>query len=211
MGLDLICKRTGMAGLALAVGHSAFAQSDVGDVVESVVPACSPVSGSLGSDATLAAQAGRYRLTLVQRIDGMDVASAEGTLVLHRQGQETPGTVSTPLYGAADVDLGKVHAHQAGDIGSERAEAPGVLVLEFDRDGTRYILLRLGSAANRRDRMLPDGPYTVMEVREISEDGFSGSWRSGLNEARAGGYFCAKGSLRSVGVGAILRWTDSTG
>ena len=39
--------------------------------------------------------------------------------------------------------------------------------------------------------MLYDGAYTVLEVHEISADGFSGSWRSGSNSTRAGGHFCA--------------------
>ena len=119
--------------------------------------------------------------------------------MLHEQvtGQETLGPASTPLYGNADLDLEKVHAHRVGDIGSEAARAPGVLVLEFDRAGVRHIFLRLGSAANRRDRMLPDGAYTVMEVIEISTDGFAGSWRSGSNAVRVGGYFCATGSRDS--------------
>ena len=101
------------------------------------------------------------------------------------------GNASTPLYGTAHVDLKAVGAHRVGDIGSYAPDAPGVLALEFVRDGARYILLRFGSAANRRDTMLYDGAYTVLEVHEISADGFSGSWRSGSNSSRAGGHFCA--------------------
>ena len=181
-----------MAGLAVAVGCSTFGQP-----AETVFPPCAPPAGRLGSDATLVTHVGRYRLTLVQRVDAVDIGSARGTLTLYRQvpGLDALGNASTPLYGTADVNLKAVGAHHVGDTGSDAADAPGVLVLEFDRAGIRNILVRLGSAANRRDTMLYDGAYTALEVREITADGFSGSWRSGARSSRAGGYFCAIRSL----------------
>ncbi len=141
-------------------------------------------------EATLADHAGHYRLTLVEQTDA---ASAQGNLVLYRQvpGLETLGKSTTPLYGTTDVDMEAVGGYRVRGAGSDAADAPGVLVLEFDRAGTRNILLRLGSAANRRDTMLPDGAYTVMQVHEISADGFSGSWRIGSSLSRSTGHFCA--------------------
>ncbi|MDE0224379.1 MAG: hypothetical protein OXP28_04500 [Gammaproteobacteria bacterium] len=188
--------KAGLAGLALAVGCSGSVQSVSGEAVETVFPSCVPTSGRLGSEATLAAHAGSYRLTLVR--PGDPVASVRGNLVLYPQvaGFESLGKASTPLYGTADVRLGSVGALRVGDTESDAAEAPGVLVLEFDRAGARNILLRLGSAANRRDRMLYDGAYTVLEVKEISVEGFSGSWRSGSDATPVGGHFCASQSLR---------------
>ena len=185
--------RSGLAGLAVVAGCWNFAQSSAGDLVETVIPSCAPTAGRLGSAATLASGVGRYELTLVQRVDAVDIASASGTLVLYRQvpGLEALGSASTPLYGTAEVDLGAVGAHRVGDTGTDAPEAPGVLVLESNRAGARNILLRFGSAANRRDTMLYDGAYTVLEVHEISADGFSGSWRSGSNSSRSEGYFCA--------------------
>ncbi len=160
-----------------------------------------------GSDATLADHAGRYELTLVRRVDAVDTGSVRGTVALYPRAPElgSLGGASTPLYGVADVDLRAVGAHEAGDIGNDAPAAPGVLVLEFDRDGARNILLRLGSAANRRDTVLPDGAYLVLEVLEITADGFSGSWRSGSHSSRAGGYFCATGSLRRDDAGVRVR------
>lgn len=186
-----------MAGLAVLVGCSTLAQSALGDAVEAVIPSCASTTGRLGSAATLASGVGRYELTLVRRVDAVDIASASGTLVLYRQapGLEALGNASTPLYGMAEVDLGAVGAHRVGNTASDAPDAPGVLVLESNRAGARNILLRLGSAANRRDTMLYDGAYTVLEVHEISADGFSGSWRSGSNSTRANGYFCAIRSL----------------
>ena len=193
---NLNLKRTELAGLVVAVGCSTFGQP-----VETDVPTCAPPSGRLGSDATLATHAGHYRLTIVRWVDAVDIGSARGTLTLYRQapGLDALGNASTPLYGKADVNLRAVGAHRVGDIGSDAANAPGVLVLEFDRAGARNILLRLGSAANRRDTMLYDGAYTVLEVREITADGFAGSWRSGWRSSHAGGYFCATRSLRRPG------------
>lgn len=113
--------------------------------------------------------------------------------MLYRQapGLEALGNASTPLYGMVDVTLKMVGARVAGDIESDDADAPGVLALEVDGAGGRSILLRFGSLANRRDTMLYDGAYTVLEVKEISADGFRGGWRSGAPSYRASGYFCA--------------------
>ncbi len=190
-------KKTVLAGCVLAVGCSTFDQSVAGDVVQTVFTPCAPPSGRLGSDSTLATHVGRYELTLVQRADAVDIGSARGTLVLYRQapGLEMLGHASTPLYGTADVNLTAVGGHVVGDAGSDAPDAPGVLVLESDRAGARNILLRFGSAANRRDMMLYDGAYTVLQVHEISADDFSGSWRSGARSSRASGYFCAIRSL----------------
>ena len=173
------------------VGCSGAAQSVPDDAAEAVFPSCVPTSGRLGPEATLAAHAGTYQLTMVR--PGEAASAVRGALVLYPQveGFESLGNASTPLYGTANVRLGPVGAHRAGDTDSDAAEAPGVLVLEFDRAGARNILLRLGSAANRRDTMLADGAYTVMQVHEISADGFSGSWRSGSPSSRSAGHFCA--------------------
>lgn len=179
--------------MALAVGCGSPGQSVSGDAVETGFPSCVPSSGQLGPDATLAAHAGSYRLTLVRRGEAVDIASVSGALVLYPQlpGFESLGGASTPLYGTADIDLGAVGAHRVGDTDSDAAEGPGVLVLEFDRDGARKILLRLGSAANRRDSMLADGAYTVLAVHQISANGFSGRWLSGSHTSESRGRFCA--------------------
>lgn len=179
--------------MALAVCCAGFVQAVPCDAVEASLPSCVPTSAQLGRDATLAAHAGSYQVTLVRRDDAVDTASVRGSLVLYPQvlGFETLGNASTPLFGTADVNLGAVGAHRVGDTLSDSAAGPGVLVLEFERAGVKVILLRLGAAANRRDTMLADGAYTVMVVHEISADGFSGSWRSGSHSSRSGGYFCA--------------------
>lgn len=184
-----------MAGLVVVAGCSTLAQSVAGDAIETVISTCGPTAGRLDSAATLASGVGHYELTLVRRIDAVDVASTSGALVLYRQvpGLETLGNASTPLYGTAEVDLAAIGAHRVGDTVSDAPDAPGVLVLEWNLAGARNILLRLGSAANRRDTMLYDGAYSVLEVHEISADGFSGTWRSrsGSNSTRADGHFCA--------------------
>ena len=200
-------KQTALAGLAVALGWSTAAPSAADDALQPVFSSCVPTSEVPGSDATLIDHAGRYQLTLVRRVDAVDTGSVRGTVALYPQAPELGsfGGASTSLYGAADVDLRALGAHEAGDIGSDAPDAPGVLVLEFDRDGARNILLRLGSAANRRDAVLPDGAYMVLEVLEISAAGFSGSWRSGSYSSRASGYFCATRSLRRGHAGIRVR------
>ena len=165
-----------------------------GKEVKHLPPTCMPTSGHLHPKVTLSDRAGQYRLTLIEVVNGTDARSAQGTLTLRQQpsGLESLGNSATPLYGFTDVNLRAVGAYEVGDPDSEDPQAPGVLVLESDRDGTRRILLRLGAHANRRDDMLFDGAYTVLEVREIVADGFAGTWRSGLRLSRIEGYFCAK-------------------
>ncbi len=155
---------------------------------------CTPVSSRLRADATLSGRAGRYRLTLVEVVNGANARSVQGALTLRRQppGLDSLGAASTPLYGFTDVNLRAVGAYRVGDPASKDPQAPGVLVLESNRAGQRRILLRLGADANRRDAMLFDGAYTVLEVHEIAADGFAGSWRSGARLSRTKGYFCAR-------------------
>jgi hypothetical protein len=56
------------------------------------------------------------------------------------------------------------------------------------------LLLRVGSEANRRGMRRFDGAYTVLQVQQITEEGFAGTWRSGVNMEQSGGHYCAKRS-----------------
>ena len=151
---------------------------------------CGPTSAALPQGATLAGARGRHRLVLVTRADDRTVSGGL-VLVASPPGREALGPVSTPLLGATDIDLRTVGAHRIGNPASTDPDAPGVLVLEFDRDGARQILLRLGSDANRLDDLLYDGGHTVLQVREISTDGFAGTWESRARSTFAEGHFCA--------------------
>ena len=168
----------------------------------SQMPLCEPTSGRLAARATLAGRIGAYGLALVEVLNGVHARRAHGVLTLLRQppGLDRLKTASTPLYGFTDVDLRALGAHRVGDPDSTDPEAPGVLVLESLHDGKRRILLRLGADANRRDEMLFDGAFTVLEVHKISGDGFTGNWRSGARLSRTGGYFCARRLNEKAGV-----------
>ena len=92
------------------------------------------------------------------------------------------------VRGAATIALDSLGAHRPGDIGSRDSAAPGVLA--FPSDG--MILLRLGADANRRGgEQRFEAAYTVLDVRRIGEDGFSGTWASGAERVDAEGHFCA--------------------
>ena len=160
------------------------------DTPASDVDTCRPTAEVLAQDATLVGAQGRYGLVLVTRPGGK---TARGVLVLARSppGREILGAASTPLQGALDIDLGEVGAHRVGDPASTDPDAPGVLVLEFDRRGTRQVMLRIGSEANRVDQRLYDGGYTVLRVQRIGADGFAGTWESAARSSVATGYFCA--------------------
>ena len=180
--------RTGVAWLAcLAVSLSyvpAYAGAPGSDA-----RLCAPTAANLAPDATLVGAHGRYRLALVART-GEKVAGVL-VLVASPPGREVLEPASTPLQGSLDIDLGEVGARRIGDPASTDPDAPGVLVLEFDRHDTRQVMLRIGSDANRVDQRLYDGGYTVLRVQQIDADGFAGTWESGVRSSVATGHFCA--------------------
>lgn len=167
--------------------------------------ACEPPTGLLGPGASLDGREGEYSLTLVERAVGADVRSVRGHLVLREQGTGLRRFVGSgggaiprvvaPLFGSADVRVEAVGALRVGDLSSVDPAAPGVLVIESETDQGPSILLRLGSDANRRGMVGFDGGFTVLEVREIGDDRFSGVWTSGARGPETRGHFCAE--LRS--------------
>ena len=166
---------------------------------------CAPTTAELEVGSSAGDYAGEYQLRLVATSGVKKGSTAEGTLKLQPQGQALryrtrPGgaidsSVGHPLYGAVDVDLGAVDAVLVGNTTSLDPMRPGVLVVErHARSGQApgaQIVLRLGSDANRRDRQRVDGGYTALHVRQLSSDGFTGTWGSGIMRERAAGYFCA--------------------
>lgn len=167
---------------------------------------CTPVADELAAGTTADSLAGEYLLTLVAT-KGKDTGRvAEGQLWLNVNdsalrhvttpaGRPVPGSVA-PLYGATDIDLDVIGAIRVGDITSLDPLLPGVLVLErhvVSQDiAFSEIFLRLGSEANRRDRIRFDGAYTALRVRRIAVDGFDGSWASGITGSQSEGFFCAR-------------------
>jgi hypothetical protein len=99
-------------------------------------------------------------------------------------------------FGATDVDLTEVGAVQVGSIESRDPSRPGVIVLERHTasadEPVTQIILRLGSDANRRDRLRFDGGYTALYVREISGERLAGDWASSAGRSQeTRGHFCA--------------------
>lgn len=164
---------------------------------------CAPVATGLPADASADGLGGEYQLRMVATSGGKSGSSVDGRLRLlpHDSSMRRltlPGrTVDTativPLYGAAEIELSGIGAEHAGDLASLDPARPGVAVFQSSAPsaaGSR-IMLRLGSEANRRDRLRFDGAYTVLRVRRISKDGFAGNWESGAPLPRSGGHFCA--------------------
>ena len=165
---------------------------------------CQAPTGMLGPGASLDGRAGEYSLTLVAHAAAADPRWVRGNLVLHEQGaglRRFAGSdgaiprVGAPLFGSTDVRVEAVGALRVGDLSSMDPAAPGVLVIESETDQGPSILVRFGSAANRRDMVDFDGGFTVLEVREIGSDRFSGVWTSGVRAPETRGHFCAE--LRS--------------
>jgi hypothetical protein len=153
-------------------------------------------------DSTLHARVlnGEFVVRMVASTGSRRGETTEGTLRLMPQDSayrslELPdgsssSTVTLPLYGTAAIDFAAVGAVIPGDAASEDPQSPGVLAIENpDR-----LLLRVGSEANRRGMRRFDGAYTVLQVQQITEEGFAGTWRSGVNMEQSGGHYCAKRS-----------------
>lgn len=154
--------------------------------------ACVPVSGTLGAGESLGGMQGSYLLIMVS--GGDRTASAEGQLSLVERpaGMRTLQNSSIPLSGWTDVDVEAVGAQRVGRLRTDDLAAPGVLVIEADGSNGRTIFLRMGSDANRLDRVAIDGAYTVLSVKRIADAGFAGTWTSGVSGVTTQGYFCAQ-------------------
>ena len=167
---------------------------------------CAPVTGALPAGTTAQGLEGEYQLRMIASSGPQagDTVVGQLRLVPHDSsmrrltiaGKVRDGGMTVPLYGSLDLDPSTVGALYAGNLSSLDPNRPGVAV--FQSDGlpgqSPRVLLRLGSEANRRDELRFDGPYTVLRVAEISEEGFAGTWDSGAPLPRSGGHFCAKRS-----------------
>jgi hypothetical protein len=191
----LRCSSLFIVGLAAGCSGAKAGQAEPQD--------CAPVPTDLPAEASADRMAGEYHLRMVATSGPKNGSSADGRLRLLPQDSSLrqltfPGgmrdTSSTaPLYGTAEIDMSPVGAVYAGDLSSLDPTRPGVVVLQSSSGsaGGSRVMLRMGSEANRRDRLRFDGAYTVLRVRRISEDGFAGNWESGVPLPRSGGHFCA--------------------
>ncbi len=158
--------------------------------------ACAPVATEAPSMDT-SRLAGEFVVRLVAGSGAKRGATTEGRLQLtprdsaYRRLELPDGsrssTYTLPLAGTASVDFAAVGAVAPGDPASTDPESPGVLVIE--RPG--QVMLRVGSEANRRGVRRFDGAYTVLRVQQITEEGFAGTWQSGVGMDQSGGHFCA--------------------
>lgn len=159
--------------------------------------ACAPVAATEDSTMDASRLGGEFTVRLVASSGGKRGATTEGRLQLMPQDSafrhlEMPdgsnsSTYTLPLYGTAEVDFGAVGAVAPGDPKSEDPASPGVLVIE--RPGG--VMLRVGSEANRRGVRRFDGAFTVLQVRQVTGEGFAGTWQSGVGTDQSGGHFCA--------------------
>jgi hypothetical protein len=157
---------------------------------------CAPVEAASAS-VTADNLAGEYKLRFVATSGSKRGTTAAGKLTLMPQdsaywrldlpGSSRDSTLSLPLYGTASMDFASVGAVIPGDPGSSNPANPGVLVMEYPG----RVMLRLGSEANRRDVRRFDGAFTALQVQQVSDKGFAGTWRSGLGVDESSGHFCA--------------------
>lgn len=159
--------------------------------------ACTPVAATGASTMDASRLAGEFVVRLVASSGAKRGATTEGRLQLmphdsaYRRLELPDGSASStytlPLYGTTAVDFAAVGAVVPGDPKSADPASPGVLVIE--RPG--QVMLRVGSEANRRGVRRFDGAFTVLRVQQITDQGFTGTWQSGVNLDQSGGHFCA--------------------
>ncbi len=159
---------------------------------------CAPVAAPAEASTLDAARmGGEYSVRLVASAGAKRGETTEGRLQLHQQdsayrsldladGSSSP-THTLPLYGIADIDFDAVGAVTPGDPGSADPGSPGVLVIQSPSG----VMLRIGSEANRRGVRRFDGAFTVLQVQQVTDLGFAGTWRSGLGLDESAGHFCA--------------------
>ena len=163
---------------------------------ESGPQACMPVEEP-ASDVMATGLAGEYTLRLVATAGPKRGSSTEGGLdLMERDGAsptrgDTDGQADTafsfPLHGSAELDFAAVGATLPGDAASADPSGPGVLVIQRPTG----VMLRLGSEANRQGMRRFDGGYTVLQVQQVTEQGFAGTWRSAVGLEESSGHFCA--------------------
>jgi hypothetical protein len=164
---------------------------------------CAPVEAP-ATDLAATHLAGRYALRLIATSGAKEGASADGRLALMEQDSAYRGveradgsvdtTYSLPLYGTAEAAFASIGATIPGSAASSDPLSPGVLVIQRPRG----VMLRLGSEANRRGVRRFDGAYTVLQVQQITDQGFAGIWRSGVGLEESGGHFCAAKPTRAA-------------
>ena len=158
---------------------------------------CAPVADVVDPALDASRLGGEFMLHLVATSGDKPSGSSGGPLKLmphdsaHRRLELPDGSSSStytlPLYGTTEVDFSAVGAVAPGDPASADPESPGVLVIE--RPG--QVMLRVGSEANRRGVRRFDGAFTVLRVQQVTNNGFAGTWESGLGTDLSGGHFCA--------------------
>jgi len=201
LGLGLAC-----APASEEEGGDAPESAEAGSATEATVCSAPPAGTVLDPSASLTGEAGGWSLTMVAEQGEAAGMQQSGQLVLLEHapdmqrvagmdGQPMPNA-SAPLYGSTDLDIAALGALPVGGLDSTDPAAPGVAVYETrqaDDAAPPSIILRLGSAANRRGAtQAVDGGTTALRVLVIEQGAFSGTWRSRVNaQDRASGYFCA--------------------
>jgi hypothetical protein len=167
-----------ISGLMLLIGcgSGSAAQADP------QTQACAPVEAT-GEGVAADELGGRYTLRMVATSGARRGTTSEGQMEL----MANSSAGGSPSHGTVDLDFASVGAVVPGDPESSDPLSPGVLVLE----GSGGVMLRVGSEANRKDVRRFDGAYTVLQVIQITDQGFAGTWRSGLGTERSEGHFCA--------------------
>jgi len=177
--------RSGALVLLAGCGSANAGQSDPQPCAPIEAPSAEVDAGKLG---------GQYTVRMVATAGGKRGSTAEGRMELmpypggHRSDSSGGSSDTTyPLYGTAELDFASVGAVVPGDPGSSDSLSPGVLVIE--RPGR--VMLRVGSEANRRDVVRFDGAFTALQVTQVTDQGFAGTWRSGVGTESSEGHFCA--------------------
>lgn len=164
-----------------------------------------PEATELLADVRAGNLAGSYRVVLVGTSAEYTGRQIEGALELYPQDSAlqslavaggVPVTgAAMPLYGALDAAIEQVGGMRLGSSTLLDPTQPGVAVLEqvtqSETGSVMSITMRVGSDANNRDMVRFDGGFMALYVREVTPEGFRGTWASGVRGPEHEGYFCA--------------------
>ncbi|MEX0691513.1 MAG: hypothetical protein WD934_04445 [Gemmatimonadales bacterium] len=161
--------------IVVAVGTAACSRRTDG---ARLAETCTPATGRLVGEADPGRVVGTWRVHLVATRGAWAGSTADGMLTF-RAGQRVTGSTT--------LNLSSVGGMWDGALDTDDPASPGALALP----GEGMIIVRFGSGANGTGPTPIEAPYTALHVRSVEERRLAGTWESGAEMTRAGGYFCA--------------------
>ena len=155
---------------------------------------------ALVSDSTVGSLAGSYLLQVSAESGPQQGASTRASLTLIAMPESLQTLYLTedipiegawaPFFGFSDMEPGKVGAVDTRpSVVADSTRTDALVVASRNETGAYSIVIRLGTSATGPQPI--EGGYFVFDIKNISDQGFAGEWRSGMGNERVDGIFCA--------------------